>query len=304
MFFMQDFKSFRNQLLRVDNVQNYKFFINFTLQSTTTLMETVLTKKFFLSAGDGSARHEMPAPLFVERCIEIATEHANLLGIGNPNMKEINAGWVLARFIMKINKYPEVDSNYKISTWIEDFNNHYSIRYFELFDDENRSLGVAKSVWMVIEKESHKNIGLSNLHIESSLILPHDSRLPELKQSKFIYRNNDGQIKFDFNGEALDIVDTGYYRFVYTDLDSYRHVNTVKYIDVLMNQFSLAEHDRFIIEEMELAFHHEAFFATEAEIIRATAKNDILSPIFLVKEKDADKPIFFARLGIKESKII
>ena len=81
-------------------------------------MKKVLSETFFLSAGETNAEQEMSLPLLVSKLIDIATLHANHLGIGNPSMKEMKAGWVLARLAVEIKDYPKVNENYTLSTWI------------------------------------------------------------------------------------------------------------------------------------------------------------------------------------------
>ena len=41
-----------------------------------------LSHKYFLTAGESDAEGRMPLTLVAERIIEVATEHANSLGIG------------------------------------------------------------------------------------------------------------------------------------------------------------------------------------------------------------------------------
>ncbi len=55
----------------------------------------VLTQQFFLSAGDVNAEGEMALTLLCTKLIDIATVHANALGVGNPSMADSGCGSVL-----------------------------------------------------------------------------------------------------------------------------------------------------------------------------------------------------------------
>lgn len=60
------------------------------------------SRSFFLSAGEVNAEGEMSLPLLVSKIIDIATAHANSLGIGNPSMAAMNRGWVLSLSLIHI----------------------------------------------------------------------------------------------------------------------------------------------------------------------------------------------------------
>ncbi len=56
------------------------------LTSLSLRKEKVLTQSFFISAGDCNAEKELSLTLLTAKLIDIATKHANMLGIGNPCM--------------------------------------------------------------------------------------------------------------------------------------------------------------------------------------------------------------------------
>ena len=114
-------------------------------------MESIYKEIFFLSAGEANAEQEMSLPILVAKLIDIATTHANSLGIGNPSMLEIHAGWVLSRLTVEMDSYPKVNDDYVISTWVESFNRHFSERAFSISSPNGKIYGYARSVWMVMD---------------------------------------------------------------------------------------------------------------------------------------------------------
>ena len=48
------------------------------------------TRDFFMTAGECTPQKEMPLPLLVSRLIEVATEHANIWGVGYAKLVEDN----------------------------------------------------------------------------------------------------------------------------------------------------------------------------------------------------------------------
>ena len=88
----------------------------------------VFSKDYFLTAGESNAEGRMPLTLVAERVIEVATEHANSLGIGYANLIKSNIGWVLSRMSIEMVRYPVINDSYTMETWIESYNRMFSNR--------------------------------------------------------------------------------------------------------------------------------------------------------------------------------
>jgi len=70
--------------------------------------------------------------------------------------------------------------------------------------------------------------------------------------------------------QALREYSTERYRFTYCDLDFNRHVNSSRYIELLLNQWPLEYHDANRLTRFEIAYLHEAYFNQEVEVRLAT----------------------------------
>lgn len=256
-------------------------------------MTPIYSETYFLSAGETNAEQEMSLPLLVSKFIDIATAHANSLGIGNPTMVDIKAGWVLSRLTVEMESYPRVNDSYKISTWIETFNRHFSLRSFKVESPDGKVYGYARSVWMVMDTVNHTNVGLSHLSLPDDMI--DGTQAPIETQQRHV-----PIVSKDFQSElpkgALIATEKPFiYRFKYCDLDSYRHVNTVRYVVLLLNRFSLEEHDEAYVKRLELSFLHEARYGMETCVMRSDAPDSLLSSFQISNNADGT-PLFFARL--------
>ena len=56
------------------------------------------------------------------------------------------------------------------------------------------------------------------------------------------------------------------YRFQYSDLDINRHVNSSRYIELLLNQWSLEFHDKNRLTRFDIAYIHEARYDQEVTL--------------------------------------
>lgn len=246
-------------------------------------MKQIYTQEFFLSAGEADPEKEMALPVLVTKLIDIATAHANSLGIGNPDMPDKENGWVLSRLTTDVREYPLVNEEYRISTWVEDWNRHFSTRCFMISRLDGSPLGYARSIWMVLNTKTRANAGLSDLHLPEGMVITKDC--PIQKQAKHV-KIGEGGI-----AESSPTVE---YKFKYSDLDAYRHVNTVKYIQLILNQLPLSQYDVNRLNRLELSFLHEAHYGMEVSVRRSDDPDNPLHSSFYIESKEG-LPILFAR---------
>lgn len=261
-------------------------------------MSSIYQEKFFLSSSEGNAEQQLSLPELTGNLIAVATSHANSLGIGNPWMEEQNmhAGWVLARLTIEMTQYPEVNETYELKTWMESFTRHFSVRSFSISTDAKGICGYARSIWMVMDTENHTNVGLSHFHLAPELIDGTQVPIPLQAKHTFIFPMEEAD-----KADAHSLTATSpavKHRFLYCDLDSYRHVNTVRYVSLLLNQFTLKEHDDNMVNRLELSFLHEAKYGKETLLLRSEDKTERINSFLLLDGEDKS-PLMFARLFMK-----
>ncbi len=237
----------------------------------------MLTQSFFLSAGEVDAEGRLSLPLLTAKIIDIATADANALGIGNPVMADSGCGWVLSRLTIEMLRYPLVNEQYSLTTWIEDWNRHFSTRCFRIDDARGNAAGYARSIWMVMNTRTRDNAGLSHLTLPDGAIpgLP----CPIARQAKH-------------TSIPEELTDREY-TFRYTDIDFYRHVNTVRYVNLLLNCFTLEEMDAAEVRRLELSFLHESHYGQRVQI-RHRKESDRNE--FLLHDPAFERDLLYARI--------
>ena len=254
-------------------------------------MEPFIEKTYFLSASDANAEGEIALTTLTRNIIDIATDHANSLCIGNPTMEDMNAGWILSRLTIDLEDSPKVNSVYVLKTWIEDFNRHFSARCFSIASPEGKIYGYCRTIWLVMDAVNHKNLGLSHLNLPKEMISGESAPIPRQEKHFPIVSDNDPQ------GKSIKATASPFkYRFQYCDLDFYRHVNTVRYVRLLLDQFSLKEHDETRVKRIELSFLHEASYGMDTELLRSDDKADPLLSSFQLSDTNTQNALLFARV--------
>ena len=208
------------------------------------------SKTYYLAAGECNPQGELPLTLLMTRIIEVATLHANSWGVGYERLIRDNQVWVLSRVAIEMTEYPKVNTNYKLTTWIEDYNRHFSQRNMRLDDENGRPLGYVRTIWMVIDMNTRASVDIEKLgYIRENVSdipcpIEPQSRLRPIEQ-----------------GHAVD------YTFGYMDCDFNRHVNTVRYLSLLMNMFDMDCYDHYFIRRMELSFIRETHYGETAQFV-------------------------------------
>jgi hypothetical protein len=101
----------------------------------------------FLSAAECNAQSEISLPLLAQRLIEVSTAHANALNIGYDRLTPDGNAWVLSRMNIKIDRMPAINRNYRMITWLESLNRHFSERNVEIQDADGSTIGYARLIW-------------------------------------------------------------------------------------------------------------------------------------------------------------
>lgn len=218
-------------------------------------VHTEHSHSYILTAGESNAEGRIPLTLLVERVIEVATEHANALGIGYDALIKKNVGWVLSRLSLEMYSYPKINDCYAFTTWIESYNRHFSERNFAITDCTGKVLGYARTVWVPMDFATRTTADLSALF--GKPFPTADLPCPIDKTPRF--------------AKLADEAEVSQYTFGYCDIDFNRHVNTVRYISLLMNHWSLEHYDHKEVRRFDIVFNRECHYGETVQMRVAPA---------------------------------
>lgn len=227
------------------------------------------SRKYYLSAGECNPQAELPMPLLLTRIIDIATHHANAWGVGYAHLIKNRQAWVLSRVTVEMARWPHVNEDYTIFTWIEDYNNHFSQRVFEVQDQDGNPIGYARTIWMVIDLDKRTAVDIASLaYIRENV---HDRPCPIEPQTRLRPIVEGRETEHDFG---------------YVECDLNQHVNTVRYLELIMNQFDLSYYDKNVPRRLEMAFVKETHYGEHATLRIAEQAPDDWRINILVDDAD------------------
>ena len=145
-------------------------------------------------------------------------------GFGVDALNADNHSWVLSRMAVEFDSRPVQYTDYEVATWISDYGRVLSTRNFTLTDTASgREFGRAVTQWAMIDLQSRSAIDLSwvgDAHADAVV----DAASPTDKPRKI---------------REVNPTETADHRVVYSDIDFNRHVNTMRYIEMMLDMLPL-----------------------------------------------------------------
>lgn len=174
--------------------------------------------------------------------LEAAGEDAYKRGFGINVLAERNLGWVLSRMCVELDYMPAEYSEFTIRTWISDYNRLASTRNFTLTDDEGRMFGRAVSQWCMLDFSTRMPADvnlLARMHEGVMVDAPSPCERPR-------------------RIAAVGSEPTAKHRVVYSDIDFNRHMNTMRYIDMVCDLLPIDELERLNAVRVDMNFMRES----------------------------------------------
>ena len=148
---------------------------------------------------------------------------AHRKGFGVDALNEGNRSWVLSRIAFEFDSRPVQYADYSVSTWISDYGRVLSTRNFTLADAAGAEFGRAVSQWAMIDLTTRSAVDLSGVgdaHADALVDAPPPTERPRKIRA----------VAPTLHGE---------HRVVYSDIDFNRHVNTMRYIEMMLDMLPL-----------------------------------------------------------------
>ena len=156
-----------------------------------THADKIFECRYFLTPAECNPQGRMPITLLINRLIEVATLHANAIGIGYDTLVDRHGTWV----------------------------------------------------WAVLNTDTRAVADISRMEWVRELIPQKECPVEKAARPRPLA---------EFTSHP--------YRFTYCDIDFNRHVNSSRYIELLLNQWSLGFHDANRLTRFEIAYLHEAVY--------------------------------------------
>ena len=171
--------------------------------------------------------------------------HASERGFGIAEINENHYTWVLSRLAIELEDMPRQYEDFTIQSWIENVYRLFTDRNFELVNKDGKTIGYARSVWAMISMETRKPADLFTLHGESLNKYASDCECPIAKP---------GRIRVTQEAPVAE------YLTKYSDIDINGHVNSIKYIEHILDLVPMETFKEKSIRRFEMAYVAESYY--------------------------------------------
>lgn len=140
-------------------------------------------------------------------------------GFGVDVLNADNHSWVLSRMALEIDTRPLQYTDYTIGTWISDYGRVLSTRNFTLTDAAGHEFGRAVTQWAMIDLSTRSAVDLSWVGREhQNAVVPVAPPTDKPRKIRSVTPTQHTE-----------------HRVVYSDIDFNRHVNTMRYIEMMLD---------------------------------------------------------------------
>lgn len=179
--------------------------------------------------------------------------HADERGFGIATLNENHYTWVLSRLAIELDDIPRAYQKFSVQTWVENVYRLFTDRNFAILDAEGNPIGYARSVWAMISMETRKPADLLTLHGGSITGYVCDKECPI---------DRPGRIKVS-EGETA-----GEHQARYSDIDLNGHVNSIKYIEHILDLFPMEMFRERSVRRFEMAYVAESYYGDRLTFCR------------------------------------
>ena len=180
--------------------------------------------------------------------------HATDRGFGMAMLNEDNYTWVLSRLAIEMDDMPGQYESFTIRTWVENVYRLFTDRNFAIVNKDGITIGYARSVWAMINMNTRKPADLLSMHGGNIV--------------EYICENEDcpvekpGRIKV----ETKEVTET--LTAKYNDIDINGHVNSIRYIEHILDLFPIEYYRTMRIRRFEIAYIAESYYGDELKFYK------------------------------------
>ena len=192
--------------------------------------------------------------------LESAGIHADQRKFGLRDLMKEGKAWFLTRLTIQMDTYPLQYEKIWIETWVKEVGDVFTSRNFHILNAQKEVIGGASSSWVMIDLRSRRpqalKAYLGDAHIEAqkASLVAHTEKVPS---------------------PDLNAAERSTYRVVYSDLDIMKHVNSIRYIQWVLDLFPIRLFEKRQLHRLDINYMAETVFGEAIEFRRETREEEL-----------------------------
>lgn len=193
--------------------------------------------------------------------LNAADYHSSDRGFGMKSLNTINKTWVLSRLVIEMKEMPMRYDNFFVETWVASAMRFFTKRDFHIQAEDGRTLGYGRSIWALIDTETRQPTNIFDIRDgELSRWIETEKECPIAPPGR-VRMSNDAQ-------------KVAQHRAAYNDVDVNGHVNSVKYIEHVLDLFPIENFKDKMLSHFEIAYVAESYYGDMLNFYMEQTGND------------------------------
>ena len=219
--------------------------------------------------------------------LNAADFHSSARGFGMKYLMSIHRSWVLSRLAIEMTELPLQYTKFNVETWVESAMRYFTSRNFRVVGTETdesgnsseRIYGYGRSIWAMIDTESRQPTDIFSID---------DGAINNwIVKDKECPIDKGGRVKMSEDAAFVRTIDTQY-----NDVDINGHINSVKYIEHVLDLWPLDWYREHRIRRFEIAYVAEAHAGDKLSFYKESAEEPDAFNIRIVKTSpDSEEPV-------------
>lgn len=212
--------------------------------------------EFAITFRDADVSGHLTMHALIDFMQEASRNHATRLGV-NYSALEDEYYWIILRTKVHLDSVPCINQTIRIETFIEGLDKLYSVRRFNIYNEENQYLGYILGYYVLMSKLNHRPVKLKNFS----------------EKAHIFGKDYEGEMLKKLNGRLEDVVRSTTRRVYSSDIDSNNHMNNAHYIRWIVDTFATEELGNQRITQLQIQYVKEVRENQEIEVIRGRSEN-------------------------------
>lgn len=195
--------------------------------------------------------------------LNAADFHSTDRGFGMTYLNPIHKTWVLSRLAIEMDEMPCQYARFSVETWVESAMKYFTNRNFRIADaaDDSHVYGYGRSIWAMIDTETRHPQNIFDIHNgEISNYIDAGRHVPIAELSR---------VKMSPEAPRVASLATHY-----SDVDINGHINSVKYIEHVLDLFSIDEYKAYRLKRFDIAYVAESLYGDRLNFYREETSED------------------------------
>ena len=182
--------------------------------------------------------------------LNAADFHSNERGYGMTTLHPLHKTWVLSRLAIELEEMPTAYQKFYVETWVEGVMKYFTNRNFAVIGEDGQVFGYGRSVWAMIDTDTRQPIDIQT--VNDGIVTQY------VEVGKTCPIGKPSRVKMTDAAQRVRTIST-----CYSDVDMNGHINSVKYIEHVMNLWNMDFHRSHQLKRIDVAYVAEAYGGDE-----------------------------------------